>query len=71
MLLSITRITGVVEFTVFETITLGVWLTLALATPTFSMIAVIAVGILFVGLVAEALVNNVVSGASPASPSLA
>lgn len=60
LLRTLGRTLGIAVFTVVETATLGVWLALVRDAPTVSTMALIGVGVLFVGLVVEALVNTVV-----------
>lgn len=57
---SLGRTVGIAVFTIVETVTLGIWLALVQDVPTLSTIAIIGAGILFVGLVIEALINTVV-----------
>lgn len=57
---SLGRTVGIAVFTLVETVTLGIWLAFVRDVPTFSTMALIGAGILFVGLVIEALVNTVV-----------
>lgn len=54
------RTVGIAVFTVVETVSLGIWLALVRDAPPLSTMALIGAGILFVGLVIEALVNTVV-----------
>lgn len=56
---SLGRLLGIVVFTIVETVALGIWLALVRDVPTVSTIAAIGAGILFVGLVIEAVVNTV------------
>jgi hypothetical protein len=57
--MALTRLPGIVVFTVVETVTLGAWLALVSGMPVDSPLAVVGVIVLFVGLTVEGILTDV------------